>query len=293
MASQNQPERRARRRNNQTDQPSIYLIGFDASGQAQRLPAEILDISDTGLKVQLRGALLRGAIYALETGVVLSSRRAKVTWCRFNLSSLFHAGLVFVEQEAPAATPPPAAGDEDLYELLQVNAKATPDTIHRVYRILAQRHHPDNRETGDEDLFKRLTRAYEILYEPGLRAAYDLSREQSHRTRARLFTSIESTQGRESERRKRAGVLNVLYARRVQDPVNPTLTVFDFEELLGVPRDHLEFTLWYLRERAFISRSDNNRFQITIGGVDYVESLDAQLQAGESVRTDLLLPAAG
>ncbi|MBL0157037.1 MAG: DnaJ domain-containing protein [Bryobacterales bacterium] len=293
MASQNQPERRVRRRNNQSDPPSVYLIGFDANGQAQRLPAEILDLSDTGLKIQLRSALVRGVVYALETGVTLPSRQAKVTWCRSNFSSFFHAGLVFVEKAAPSAAPPPAAGDEDLYELLQVNAKATPDTLHRVYRILAQRHHPDNRETGDEDLFKRLTSAYETLSEPALRAAYDLSREQSHRTRARLFTSMESTQGRESERRKRAGVLNVLYARRVQDPVNPTLTVFDFEELLGVPRDHLEFTLWYLKERGYIARSDNNRFQITIGGVDYAESLDAQLQGGEPVRSDLLLPAAG
>ena len=38
----------------------------------------------------------------------------------------------------------------------------------------------------------------------------------------------ENTQGKEAERRKRVGVLNVLYARRIQDPVSPMLSVFDF-----------------------------------------------------------------
>ena len=289
MAIQNQPERRVHRRDNQTDPNPVYLIGVDTSGQSQRLSAEILDISETGIKVQLQTKLVRGVTYTLETAVVLPSRQARVKWCRANFSVLFHAGLVFVEKTTPAAAPD--AGEEDLYELLQVNPKATPDTIHRVYRILAQRHHPDNRETGDEHLFKRLTRAYETLFEWGLRAAYDLSREQCHRIRARLFTSMETTLGKESERRKRAGVLNVLYARRVQDPVNHTLTVFDFEELLGVPRDHLEFTLWYLRERGYISRTDNNRFQITISGVDYAESLDELLQTAETPRSDRLLAA--
>ncbi len=292
MATQTQPERRVRSRNNQSNTPVIHLIGLHSGGESQRVPAEILDVSETGIKVQLRAALVRGVKYRLETAIVLPSREAKVSWCRASFSSLFHAGLTFIERTTPASEPVPAAVEEDLYEILQVNPKATPDTIHRVYRILAQRHHPDNHETGDEDLFKRLTRAYQTLSEPGLRAAYDISREQSHRTRARLFTSMETTLGKESERRKRAGVLNVLYARRVQEPINYTLTIFDFEDLLGVPRDHLEFTLWYLREHAYISRTDNNRFQITISGVDYAESLDAQIHAAEPIRSDRLLPSA-
>ena len=37
----------------------------------------------------------------------------------------------------------------DHYELLQVSPTAEIDTIHRVYRLLAQRFHPDNRETGN------------------------------------------------------------------------------------------------------------------------------------------------
>ena len=291
MASQNQPERRARRRNNQVNPPAVQLSAADPNGNAPRLPAEILDISETGIKIQLRTALARGASYGLDTSADLAARHARVAWCRANANGLFLAGMAFVENATSTAGPAPLDGEEDLYELLQVNPKATPDTIHRVYRILAQRHHPDNHDTGDEGLFKRLTRAYQTLSEPDRRAAYDLHREQSHRTHTRLFSSVETTHGRESERRKRAGVLNVLYARRVQEPASPALSVFDFEDLLGVPRDHLEFTLWYLKERAYVSRSDNNRYQITTSGVDYAESLDAQAQAAEPLRSDRLLPA--
>jgi hypothetical protein len=44
----------------------------------------------------------------------------------------------------------------DYYELLQVSASAEPETINRVYRLLAQRYHPDNRETGDEGRFREI-----------------------------------------------------------------------------------------------------------------------------------------
>ena len=43
--------------------------------------------------------------------------------------------------------------------MLQVNPTAEPDTIHRIYRLLAQRFHPDNRETGDEARFRAVHEA--------------------------------------------------------------------------------------------------------------------------------------
>jgi len=47
----------------------------------------------------------------------------------------------------------------------------------------------------------------------------------------------------------------------------------DFEDLLGVPKEHLEFTLWYLKEGQFVTRTDNGRFYITLKGVDLAESM--------------------
>ena len=37
----------------------------------------------------------------------------------------------------------------DYYEFLQISPNADQDTIHRVYRFLAARFHPDNPDSGD------------------------------------------------------------------------------------------------------------------------------------------------
>ena len=37
----------------------------------------------------------------------------------------------------------------DYYEVLQISPNADPDTVHRVYRFLAARFHPDNQKSGN------------------------------------------------------------------------------------------------------------------------------------------------
>ena len=44
----------------------------------------------------------------------------------------------------------PANHVVDYYEILQISPNAEPETVHRVFRLLAQRCHPDNAETGNE-----------------------------------------------------------------------------------------------------------------------------------------------
>ena len=70
----------------------------------------------------------------------------------------------------------------DYYELLQISPNAEPETIHRVYKMLAQRYHPDNPETGDVDRFLLLNQAFETLADPGLRQSYNAIYED-HRAR--------------------------------------------------------------------------------------------------------------
>ena len=55
---------------------------------------------------------------------------------------------------------------EDYYEVLQVSPTAEPETINRVYRMLAQRYHPDNQQTGNESRFRNVLEAYTILSDP-------------------------------------------------------------------------------------------------------------------------------
>jgi hypothetical protein len=297
LVSANQsPERRSRQRSPRVHPLELRVSYDDSSGVRQVISAIIVDAADDGIGIQSRSPLRTGLVVALVPGtdVAASGIRlpssAKVAWCSPGAGGMFRSGLSF---EAPARTGDgarPLDSDRDHYDTLQLSPQADPDTIHRVFRILAQRYHPDNSETGSEEAFKRIRRAYEVLGDPASRASYDIQRNEVLRSRWRVFQSPESAQGPEAERRKRAAVLQVLYQKRLSDPAAPAMNVFEFEELLGIPRDHLEFTLWYLKERAFISRSDNNRFQITVGGVDHAESLEPA--GSPRIAEDRLLPAA-
>ena len=55
---------------------------------------------------------------------------------------------------------------QDDYEFLQISPDAEPDTIHRVYRFLAGRLHPDNPTTGNAEEFFLLKHAYDVWSHP-------------------------------------------------------------------------------------------------------------------------------
>src|SRR5579863_465045 len=175
----------------------------------------------------------------------------------------------------------------DFYEALQISPNADPDTIHRIYRILAQRFHPDNQETGSEETFHGLTLAYHTLADPEKRAAYDVQHRDERRLTWRIFDQSSAPMGVDGERRKREGVLTLLYRKRVSEPEQPFLMLKELEELLGVPKEHLEFTTWYLRESQLIQRGDNGRFTITLKGVDAAEEV-----LERKLSTMSMLPAA-
>jgi curved DNA-binding protein len=169
----------------------------------------------------------------------------------------------------------------DFYEVLQISPNADSETIHRIYRILAQRFHPDNQVTGNVETFKTLTDAYHTLADPERRAAYDVLHRDTRRLTWRIFDQSTAPMGVDGERRKREGVLTLLYRKRVSQPEQAFLMLKELEELLGVPKEHLEFTVWYLRESQLIQRADNGRFTITLKGVDAAE--DALERKGGTV----------
>jgi len=46
---------------------------------------------------------------------------------------------------------------------------------------------------------------------------------------------------------------------------------------MGFPRDYLQFTTWYLRNKGYITQADNSDFTLTALGVDFVESNNANI----------------
>jgi curved DNA-binding protein CbpA len=159
----------------------------------------------------------------------------------------------------------------DHYETLQISPNARPETIQRVYRLLAQLYHPDNKETGDLDAFNSVLEAYKLLNDPASRAAYDVEHRAVASLKWKIFDQSDSVTGVDGEKRKRLGVLSLLYNKRMHEPHQPAIGIVEFEQLLGCPREHLELSLWYLRESGRIQRSDNGRYTLTAKGLEYLE----------------------
>jgi curved DNA-binding protein CbpA len=160
----------------------------------------------------------------------------------------------------------------DYYEFLQISPNAEADTIHRVYRFLAGRLHPDNPETGDAEKFFVLKQAYDVLSDPIRRAEYDATIKKDAPETTPLSNTVDFMDSMEGELNRRLAVLALLYIQRRTNPYSPEVSLLDVERRMGFPRDYLEFASWYLRNKGYITRADNSDFMLTAEGVDFVEA---------------------
>ena len=163
----------------------------------------------------------------------------------------------------------------DYYEVLQVSRNADMETIHRVYRIMAARFHPDNTKTGDAERFHQLTRAYRVLSDPARRVQYDAALLSHDVEPLPVFQLKDFVDGVDGEINRRLGVLALLYHRRRMSPAQPGISVLDLEKRMAFPREYLNFTLWYLRTKGFVRLEENSDYGVTAEGVDYVEANSA------------------
>ncbi len=159
----------------------------------------------------------------------------------------------------------------DYYELLQVSPNADDDTIQRVFRHLAKKHHPDAASQGDADHFNRLLDAYRTLTDVQLRAAYDVSYQRHWHQTWRVAAEASAAHVVTDDVSCRERLLSLFYTQRRRNMRTPGLGTHDLERILDMPPEHLAFHVWYLREKGWIQRLDNGMLAITADGVDQVE----------------------
>ena len=161
----------------------------------------------------------------------------------------------------------------DYYELLEISPKASQETIHRVYRFLATRYHPDHSETGDLEKFTQITVAYKVLSDPARRAEYDGQRALRQVTYPHpMSCTVDFMDQVQGDLNRRLAVLAILYYRRRMYPDTPEVDLTEIEQRMGFPRDYLDFTMWYLTKKRYITRADNAEFTLTVEGVDFIET---------------------
>jgi hypothetical protein len=138
------------------------VICIQMKDGSARVNAAVVDAIDGGCGVNLRTPLKPGSRVVVGEGI-----EAEVRWCIQKPDGTFRAGLEFYGL--------------DCYEAMQLSRHADRETISRVYRRLASRYHPDNRETGDSEKFLRLSEAYRVLSDPEKRARYDAGQRRVER----------------------------------------------------------------------------------------------------------------
>lgn len=159
----------------------------------------------------------------------------------------------------------------DYYELMQISPKAEQETIQRVYRILASRFHPDNPRTGDMERFLRLNEAFRVLNCPETREEYDAQYRTWQNQPLEVFDLEDFATGIDGEANRRMGLLCLLYHRRRVNPDEPGMSLLDLENKMLSAREHLVFTVWYLKDRGFVRQTEDSSFAITATGIDHVE----------------------
>ena len=160
------------------------------------------------------------------------------------------------------------SGLKDHYEVLQVSPRADRDMIERVFRYLANRFHPDNRETGDRDRFTEIVEAYDVLSSAVKRAQYDLSYETVREKRWKLFSQETTEDDVATDLRIRLAILSIMYIVRRNNPGEPGVGIMELERLLECPEPVLKFHSWYLKENQWIARLETGMLAITATGID-------------------------
>jgi curved DNA-binding protein CbpA len=147
-----------------------------------------------------------------------------------------------------------------------------------------RRYHPDNQDTGDTEKFNRIVKAHKILSDPDTRASYDVVYAENRESTLKLFDETANPESYDGDKRIFEGILSVLYVSRRRDADRGGVGIVQLEKLLACPSKHLEFHIWYLREKSWVERLENGMFAITAAGCDKVMEQEASF-----LRKDRLL----
>jgi curved DNA-binding protein len=163
-----------------------------------------------------------------------------------------------------------AAPFMDYYEILQLSPNADQTTIERVYRLMAKKYHPDTAHGGDEEKFRSVSVAFRVLSDPVKRAGYDANYDRERSERLQILSGSSGLHEPNDDRNIQRGILSLLFSARRRDAANPGVGVYELETLLKIPEKHLEFHVWYLKEKGWIQRIESGQLAITANGVDEV-----------------------
>ncbi len=178
----------------------------------------------------------------------------------------------------------------DYYELLQLSSSADTDTIERVFRHLAKKVHPDNKESGDADRFRLILEAHRTLSDPEKRAGYDGKYQEYWDRKWKVASEASNGAGFGDDREDRESLLSLLYVQRRRNMEKPGVGAVDLARLLRKPYELIEFHLWYLKAKGWVERLDTGQLAISVLGVDQVEQGRLRLRNDHMLTAGIVAP---
>lgn len=167
---------------------------------------------------------------------------------------------------------PPAGKYNDHYSILGVDAGAETEVIQRAYARMLEKYGPDNIDTRDDEKLAVINTAYETLSDPDLRKEFDALKGITGDAGRPKFTGVEFFDGLGREVALRSALLCVLYDRRRNKPLSPSLSMRHVESILEAAPEALSFALWYLKQRGYVGNDDKSSLLITVEGMDFLEA---------------------
>jgi curved DNA-binding protein len=168
-------------------------------------------------------------------------------------------------------------GFVDYYDILQVSPDCDAKTLESAYHSLAKTSHPDHTGSEETTRFNEVTAAFRILRNPKRRAEYDTlyashNKKEWFEFRPANAVGIDEKAAID-DAEDHAKVLMFLYKQRRENAQNAGVVGFYLQELLDCSDEHFDFHKWYLKEKGFISITEQGTLAITIQGVDHVISM--------------------
>jgi len=282
--------------------PYLFLRVDSPGGKGPTRRAQLIEQSADGLELKSKVAVDPGRrffVWGNVLGAQSNGQRERqliVKSCEQVDSHSYRIRSVFAEAaESPEPNrEEPSSGNAespeqpatDYYEVLQISPNADDETIHRVYRFMAQRCHPDNAATGNAERFKQVLEAYRMLSDAETRVAYDVRRRSSTQSLQEAFGLEIPDSEADAEPAKRHAILKLVYHKMLRSPSQPGTMMRKLEEILGIAEPHLAFALWYLRQKRWIVSTDGGRIAITIEGVEEVERLGLLAHGDDRLRIE-------